>query len=143
MTPWQQWDAANITVTKPATMPVQEVVRLLESIQQMGICDPSSDEYAPVLPRCVEPHRVLHTEYRAIEIDQTELYLVNAFAAIGCVLIGAIMAGMLMGIMTLDPLVLAIKTRAAETHEERRNAAILLPYVQNKNMVVSDSISKQ
>jgi metal transporter CNNM len=63
-------------------------------------------------------------------------YLYNGMMALACILVGATMAGLLMGVMTLDPLFLGIKMRTANTELERRRARNLLPFVQNKNLVL-------
>jgi metal transporter CNNM len=63
-------------------------------------------------------------------------YLFNTTMVITCILVGALMSGLLMGIMSLDPLILGVKARAADTEAERRNAKALLPFVQQKNRVL-------
>jgi metal transporter CNNM len=63
-------------------------------------------------------------------------YLFNAMMVITCIVVGATMAGLLMGIMCLDPLILGVKARTADTEAERRSATALLPFVQHKNLVL-------
>jgi metal transporter CNNM len=46
------------------------------------------------------------------------------------------MAGTLMGFMTLEPLLLSVKARAASTLEERHKAQALLPFTEKKNLVL-------
>jgi metal transporter CNNM len=46
------------------------------------------------------------------------------------------MSGLLMGVMTLDPLMMGIKARVASTVDERRMAVKLMPFIQNKNLVL-------
>lgn len=63
-------------------------------------------------------------------------YLLNGFLVMTCIVVGATMAGLLMGIMSLDPLILGVKARTADTEMERKCAMRLLPFVQNKNLVL-------
>lgn len=63
-------------------------------------------------------------------------FMCNMIMIVGCVTLGALMSGLLMGVMTLDPLILSIKARTAATEGERRAARALIPFVQNKNLVL-------
>ena len=63
-------------------------------------------------------------------------YLYNGGMIALCILIGATMAGLLMGVMSLDPLIVSVKARTASTALERQQALALLPFVQNKNLVL-------
>ena len=63
-------------------------------------------------------------------------YTTNSLLLVGCMLVGAVMSGLLMGVMTLDPLMLGVKARAGNTIEERRMAMKLVPFSQNKNLVL-------
>lgn len=63
-------------------------------------------------------------------------YLTNSLLLVGCILVGAVMSGLLMGVMTLDPLILGVKARAGKTMEDRRMAMKLVPFSQNKNLVL-------
>lgn len=63
-------------------------------------------------------------------------YLLNGMMVLTCIVLGATMAGLLMGIMSLDPLILGVKARKGETAMERRRALALIPFVQNKNLVL-------
>jgi metal transporter CNNM len=63
-------------------------------------------------------------------------FMLNVMAIASCVTMGALMSGLLMGVMTLDPLILGIKARTADTEVERRMARSLAPFVQNKNLVL-------
>jgi metal transporter CNNM len=65
-----------------------------------------------------------------------EHYLFNGMMVLACIALGATMAGLLMGVMSLDPLILGVKARTAENEAERRAARSLLPFVQNKNLVL-------
>lgn len=63
-------------------------------------------------------------------------YVLNGSMLLCCMVIGALMSGLLMGVMTLDPLMLGVKSRAAKTSEERIMAMKLMPFAQNKNLVL-------
>jgi metal transporter CNNM len=70
-------------------------------------------------------------------IEHSSYYFIfNLLMIVACVTMGALMSGLLMGVMTLDPLILGIKARTAETEGERRQARALTPFVQNKNLVL-------
>jgi metal transporter CNNM len=70
-------------------------------------------------------------------IEHSSYYFIfNMLMIVACVTMGALMSGLLMGVMTLDPLILGIKTRTAETEGERRQARALTPFVRNKNLVL-------
>lgn len=63
-------------------------------------------------------------------------YVVNSVLLLSCMAVGALMSGLLMGVMTLDPLMLGVKSRSANTSEERIMAMKLMPFSQNKNLVL-------
>ena len=63
-------------------------------------------------------------------------YIVNSVMLLCCMGVGALMSGLLMGVMTLDPLMLGVKSRSANTSEERIMAMKLMPFSQNKNLVL-------
>jgi metal transporter CNNM len=63
-------------------------------------------------------------------------YVYNIGMVLVCIVVGATMAGLLMGIMSLDPLIVGVKARTAPSERERRQALALLPFVQNKNLVL-------
>ena len=63
-------------------------------------------------------------------------YMYNCGMIFLCIMIGATMAGLLMGVMSLDPLLINVKARTAKSEVERQQAVTLLPFVQNKNLVL-------
>jgi metal transporter CNNM len=67
---------------------------------------------------------------------QLSHYIYNGVMLMICILIGALMSGLLMGVMTLDPLMMGIKARVASTIDERKMAVKLIPFTQNKNLVL-------
>ena len=60
----------------------------------------------------------------------------NAGAALFCVSLAAIAAGLTLGLLGLDPLVLLIKNRAGETEAERHMAGGLLPIVERHHRLL-------
>jgi metal transporter CNNM len=84
-------------------------------------------------------------DYTVVTVDEDVIvvidygighYIFNGMMASACIIMGALMAGLLMGVMTLDPLILAVKARTADSKTERRRVNALMPFVQNKNLVL-------
>ena len=120
---------------------VQEAIAILESVGAAGVCHPFTDDFAPALPLC--PHE--STLLRRLEYTYTHnvqdsedgwYYARNALFSLLCITSSAIMAGTLMGFMTLDPLLLSIKARVDSSMEVRHKAKALLPFTQKKNLVL-------
>ena len=64
-------------------------------------------------------------------------YLIrNAILAMLCVVVATIEAGLLFGIMSMDPTTLEVKARTAKTHEERHQAKVLLSFVRRKHLLM-------
>ena len=63
-------------------------------------------------------------------------YLLNGGMAAICVTMAALAAGLTMGLLSLDPLMLLIKIRAGENKAEREQAASLLPLVQQHHRLL-------
>ena len=63
-------------------------------------------------------------------------YLVNGGMAAICVTMAALAAGLTMGLLSLDPLMLLIKIRAGANKAERDQAASLLPIVQQHHRLL-------
>jgi len=63
-------------------------------------------------------------------------YLLNGGMAAICVTMAALAAGLTMGLLSLDPLMLLIKIRAGENKAERDQAASLLPIVQQHHRLL-------
>ena len=63
-------------------------------------------------------------------------YLLNGGMAAICVTMAALAAGLTMGLLSLDPLMLLIKIRAGESKVEREQAASLLPLVQQHHRLL-------
>jgi metal transporter CNNM len=77
------------------------------------------------------------SEAVTVIIEHSSYYFIlNGMMCVACITLGALMSGLLLGVMTLDPLILGIKARTADTEGERRQARALIPFVQNKNLVL-------
>jgi CBS domain containing-hemolysin-like protein len=73
-----------------------------------------------------------------LEEDSSEMLttLLNLLAALACVTTAALAAGLTLGLLGLDPLMLLIKQRAGETPEERQMATDLLPIVKQHHLLL-------
>ena len=115
-----------------------EAASLLATIGATGFCHPKSDEFSPFFPLCDENFlqkeggRTLH----AVGPQEDWFYIKNSLLALTCVVVAALAAGLTMGLMSLDPLMLTIKMRAAASEEERKQATALLPVVQQHHLLL-------
>ena len=66
----------------------------------------------------------------------TMFYVTHGLCALACVIIAALAAGLTMGLLSLDPLLLLIKMRAGSTEEEKQQAAKLLPIVKQHHLLL-------
>ncbi|GAX28949.1 hypothetical protein FisN_20Lh274 [Fistulifera solaris] len=80
-------------------------------------------DFAFQLRRHSPPRRLEETA-----VDEAPWYF-NLLAAGFCVSLAAVAAGLTLGMLAMDPLMLLIKERAGETEEERKMASTLLPIV--------------
>jgi metal transporter CNNM len=73
-----------------------------------------------------------------LEEDSSEMFsmLFNLLAALVCVTTAALAAGLTLGLLGLDPLMLLIKQRAGETPEEKQMATDLLPIVKQHHRLL-------
>jgi hypothetical protein len=116
---------------------VQEAIAILESVGAAGVCHPLTNDFAPALPLCHYDSTLLRRLHEESSHNEGSwFYARNILFSLLCVTASAIMAGTLMGFMTLDPLVLGIKARASNSPEERHKAQALLPFTQKKNLVL-------
>jgi CBS domain containing-hemolysin-like protein len=68
--------------------------------------------------------------------DDPWFYLLHAAGAFACVTTAALAAGLTMGLLSLDPLMLLIKMRAGGTQREKDQAAALLPIVKQHHLLL-------
>jgi metal transporter CNNM len=114
----------------------------LASIGATALCHPSSHDFAPFFPQC-EKVKLYPAEWRDLAEDllgegaeEDWFYLRNGLLATLCVVVAALAAGLTMGLMSLDPLMLHIKQRAGATEQERQQAAALLPVVKKHHLLL-------
>jgi Cyclin M transmembrane N-terminal domain len=71
-----------------------------------------------------------------IEKESPEDFLFNILGALACVSMAALAAGLTLGLLGLDPLLLLIKQRASVNEQERIAAADLLPIVKDHHRLL-------
>jgi len=118
---------------------LEEAASLLKSIGVVDLCHPTSDEWSTWFPKCDDDHPLHEQDERflyAAGEQEDWFYIKNAMLATLCVTTAALAAGLTMGLMSLDPLMLTIKMRAAATQKEREQATALLPVVQQHHLLL-------
>lgn len=146
-------------VEEQAVVPtsVEEATKLLISLgfDLSKVCHPTSNRYAPEFPQCstvskdgglgrnprgssTDEEASQEETEEATDIETTSwahwtYYMVMSTL---CIAISSIMAGLLMGLMTLEPLSLHILIRTSEDEEERRIAEDLLPLVERHHLIL-------
>lgn len=84
--------------------------------------------------------RYLQEEYGDQEDGERErdfwFLLTHALCALACVTTAALAAGLTLGLLSLDPLLLLIRMRAGSTEEEKEQAATLLPIVKQHHLLL-------
>lgn len=129
----------------------------LASIGVLGLCHPNSHEFEPFFPNCEDfslrynpdvlhggsngPEPLLSKWRYLLEAgpknEKKDLFFVrNSLFAATCVVLAALAAGLTLGLMSIDPLTLHIKMRAAATKEERDQAGALLPIVNQHHLLL-------
>ena len=114
------------------SMKIAQAISLLESIgvPRDNLCLGSANEaYAPLLQEC--PGEDVPSWQ-----DDKWFYITHAALALVCVLTAALAAGLTMGLLSLDPLMLLIKMRAGATKKEQDQAASLLPIVRQHHLLL-------
>ena len=130
--------------TESENHPIATAVTLLESlgVPSDKLCHPTSNRYAPELPRC-QGKFPLASLVRFLQDDNSSeaetdvwFYVFHAACALACVCTAALAAGLTMGLLSLDPLLLLIKMRAGSTALEQQQAASLLPIVKQHHLLL-------
>lgn len=88
------------------------------------------------IPHCRESSFRQMEEENPLEDEGTWEYMYNGAMALLCVSVAALAAGLTLGLLGIDPLLLLIKERAAESPEERRQASQLLPVVKDHHRLL-------
>jgi metal transporter CNNM len=108
------------------------------------ISSSNDSEYVAVARGTLPKDNSYHSLQRILEVsaEDEEEYgdwtsmLINALCAFACVCVAAIAAGLTLGMLALDPLMLLIKERAAISKDERMAAKRLLPIVQQHHRLL-------
>lgn len=140
---------------------VEQAVTLLESLgvqlcrsaiaTTAGVALDSTESLLLGLPSCGEPG--LLDDHRRLQEDEEPegskyTVIVNLVAAFLCICTAALAAGLTLGMLGLDPLMLLIKERAADSEQERARARKLLPIIQQRHrllvtLLLMNSISNE
>ena len=124
---------------------LKEALSLLNSVGIKGLCHPESSDFEPFFPLCandpsgksISPHRsLLEGEEEVTFSEDKWFFLSHAACALACVFTAALAAGLTMGLLSLDPLLLLIKVRAGATPLERKQAEALLPIVNQHHLLL-------
>ena len=121
---------------------VEEAVRLLASLGVENLCIPSraleDQELLLLLPICESPerHRWLQERVFSSLEEEEAFYLTNIIGALFSVVFVAIVAGLFLGLLTLDVLDLQIIQRASIDEDERHYATNLLPIVKERHQLL-------
>jgi metal transporter CNNM len=123
-------------------------------VPQRNLCREADVEAVDIslLPVCGETTNQMNTPFGASSrllledcIETTEepsfqddpwFYFIHAGCALACVTTAALAAGLTMGLLSLDPLILLIKMRAASSEKERKQAASILPIVKQHHLLL-------
>jgi metal transporter CNNM len=89
--------------------------------------------------------RLLQEDMQEVDEDSDEepsfdddpwFFVINVACAVACVTTAALAAGLTMGLLSLDPLMLLIKMRAGSTQKEKDQASSLLPIVKQHHLLL-------
>lgn len=136
------------TTTQPQKNPrqeamIQQAAALLYKAGVTDICSPSLGNLIH-FPRCnhstilrLENQRSLTQDTDTGDAHNTEShsrleFIVDAIGTAVCVVAAALASGLTIGLLSLDPIVLLMKSRAATDEAERKQAASLLPLIQQE-----------
>ncbi|KAG7366341.1 membrane protein [Nitzschia inconspicua] len=115
---------------------IETLAAQLEAIGITELCHPTRSDLSPSFPLCNE---TAANDVIPSDLSSSTLEPLNPFdigCSILCLVIAAICAGLILGILSLDELYLHVKARAAESSDEQKYAKILLPLVQQRHLVL-------
>lgn len=132
------WLVVVHTVAATNSISVEQAIRTLQESSRFIVCrlqdDESSESSVPYCQQASTPRYLFETEEE--ETLTWISYTINAVGALTCVSLAALAAGLTLGLLGLDPLVLLIKERAATDETERAMAKQLLPIVQQHHRLL-------
>ena len=144
-------------------IPLQQVQDAIDTLQSIGLlglqnlCHETDGSWEPVLPLCshdvssshyylrggggaagndFHQHRFLEEQQFNSMQEEEKYYIYNITGTIICVGSVALVAGLFLGLLTLDALDLRIIERASIDEDEKAYAAILLPIVENRHQLL-------
>lgn len=98
------------------------------------------DDYFDV-PDDEDVYSIAEDYFAGADEEDPYYYLIrNGVLAFICVFVAAVEAGLLMGVMSLDPTILEVKGRTAKSPVERKQARTLLAFVRRKNLIMTSII---
>lgn len=83
-----------------------------------------------------EERRFLEEEEPVTFAEDPVFFLTMASCTLFCVMLAALAAGLTMGMLSLDPLMLLVKIRASQSEEEKRQAEAVLPIVKQHHLLL-------
>eukprot|EP00579_Thalassiosira_antarctica_P001814 CAMPEP_0201867890 /NCGR_PEP_ID=MMETSP0902-20130614/1983_1 /ASSEMBLY_ACC=CAM_ASM_000551 /TAXON_ID=420261 /ORGANISM="Thalassiosira antarctica, Strain CCMP982" /LENGTH=602 /DNA_ID=CAMNT_0048393151 /DNA_START=101 /DNA_END=1909 /DNA_ORIENTATION=- len=91
--------------------------------------------------RAEEDYSIAEDYFTGADEEYPYYYLIrNGILAFVCVVIAGIQNGLLMGVMSLDPVILEVKAKTAPSSIERKQANTLLSFVNRKNLIMTSII---
>lgn len=133
---WSPNAPESFATTHASVKEIANAVALLRSVGLDDLCHPNSDQFTPFLPQCQSPLENRRLKKKAYKDKSDWFFIANGLCAFLCVLVAALAAGLTMGMMSLDPMTLLIKMRAALTEQEQLKAASLLPLVKQHHRLL-------
>jgi metal transporter CNNM len=131
---------------------VQTAVLLLQSIGVQNLCHDSDPTWEPLLPLCTDLlgnsaanndshylrgsfRRLAEREFHSLE-DAEKFYTYNIVAVVLIVCSVAVIAGLFLGLLTLDVLQLRIIERASRDEDEKLYARTVLPIIEERHLLL-------
>ena len=126
----------------------KEASILLEAAGIVGLCHPTTLEFEPYFPLCAssssahlrrslsDAQQEQQQQSSRPSLEDEPFFIQNGLLALLCVCTAALAAGLTMGLLSLDPLLLLIKMRAGSTQKEKDQAASLLPIVKQHHLLL-------
>ncbi len=118
---------------------IEKAAELLTTSGITQLCHPDTDEHAPFFQKCLTVARPNQRMMKGEENktgQKTWFYTKNCLGVLICVTMAALAAGLTIGLLSLDPLVLLIKMRAGTTEAEKKQATTLLPVVKQHHQLL-------